>query len=381
MRILIFSWRDPSHPYAGGSEVYIHQLAKRWVAWGHAVTHICGGYPGCAPEVNMDGVRIVRRGRRFTVYGRAFFEYLLRLRHECEIIIDVENGIPFFSPLYARKPVILVVHHVHKDVFSIETRFPLSAIGYLLESKGMPLAYRGHLSVAVSQSTKDSLVQLGMAAGRIEIVHNGLGHNRYKAAGGKTGAPTVLCLGRLKRYKRLELLLHAMPGVVKNCPGVSLWIAGRGEMKESLQRLAGELGLTRHVKFWDFVSEAEKIRLLQQAWVVASTSKVEGWGLSVLEANACGTPAVVFDVPGLRDAVVNGQTGLTAADENIEELSRKITLILTDASLRERLRKGALMWARRFNWDESARSMLRILEKCLDGETEKKPAPARGGEF
>ncbi len=377
MRILIFSWRDPTHPYAGGSEVYIHELAKRWVAWGHAVTHVCGGYPGCLAEESMEGVRIIRRGRRFTVYGRAFFEYLLRLRNECEIIIDVENGIPFFSPFYARKPIVLVVHHVHKEVFYVETGFPLNSIGYLLESKVMPLAYRGCLSIAVSQSTKGNLVRLGIPANRIEIIYNGLRHNMYQPSADKAAAPTVLCLGRLQRYKRVDLLLHAMPEVIKACPGASLWIAGRGEARETLERVVQETGLTGHVKFWDFVSDVEKVRLLQQAWVLVSTSMVEGWGLSVLEANACGTPAVVFDVPGLRDAVLNDQTGITVADGNVESLSQKISLVLSDTSLRERLRKGALMWARRFNWDDSARSMLKILEKAGQGERGERLASGR----
>ncbi len=363
MRILALNWRDLSHPLGGGAEVYIHELAKRWIAWGHAVTLLCGAYPGCTQEEIKDGLRIVRRGGRLTVYGRAGFEYLIRLSRDCDVLLDIENGIPFFAPLYARKPTVVVVHHVHKEQFFVEAGFPLNWIAYVFETKVMPMVYRRCVFITGTQSTREGLIKLGILAPRITVIPYGLDHALYRPSGDKAPVPTILYLGRLKRYKRVDLVLRALPKILETCPDASLWIVGRGDTRAALERLAGELGLSRRVTLWGFVSEQEKARLLQQAWVFVYPSMNEGWGLSVLEANACGTPAVVFDVPGLRDAVLNEQTGLVVRDGDVAGLSHMIGLILRDASLRDRLRQNAIAWSQRFDWDTSARSILALLEE------------------
>ncbi len=367
MRILVLNWRDISHPWAGGAEVCIHELANRWVAWGHKVTLLCGQYPpgfsGCTPEETLGGLRIVRRGGRFTVYVRAFFEYALRLRRECDIILDIENGIPFFTPWYARKPVGIMVHHVHKQQFFVEAGFPVNWIAYLFETKFMPRAYRQCLCITGSGSTRAELIALGIPDHRIRMIRYGLDHTRYRPSAHKAPRPTILYLGRLKRYKRLDLLLRAMPQILQACPNASLWIAGHGDAEGSLGDLVERLGLSRQVSLRGFVDEREKVQLLQQAWVFVSPSMTEGWGLSVLEANACGTPAVVFNVPGLRDAVLDGETGLVLPDGDLGGLSDGIARMLQEASLRERFSRNALAWAKGFDWDESARAVLRVLEE------------------
>ncbi len=363
MRILALNWRDLSHPLAGGAEVYIHELAKRWIACGHEVTLLCGAYPGCAGEEIVDGVTVLRRGGRFTVYGRALFEYLVRLCGECDVILDIENGIPFFTPFYARKPTVIVVHHIHKQQFFVEAGFPLNWIAYVSETKIMPAAYRRCFFITGTQSTKDGLISLGIPASRIAVIPYGLDHAVYSPSADKARTPTILYLGRLKRYKRVDLAIRALPQILQVCHDASLWIVGRGDTREALKRLAVELGLSRQVTFWGFVDEREKVRLLQQAWVVVYPSMTEGWGLSVLEGNACGTPAVVFDVPGLRDAVLDEQTGFVVRDGDVAGLSQKIGLILGDASLRDHLRHNAITWSQRFDWDASARSILALLEE------------------
>jgi glycosyltransferase involved in cell wall biosynthesis len=367
MRILALNWRDITHPWAGGAEVYIHELAKRWAAWGHEVTLLCSqyppGFPGCTAEETVDGLKILRRGGRFTVYARAFFEYALRLRRECDVILDIENGIPFFTPFYARKPTGIMVHHVHKEQFFVEAGFPLNWTAYLFETRLMPMAYRHCSFITGSNSTKAELIALGIPDQHIRMIHYGLDHTLYFPSVHKAPTPTILYLGRLKRYKRLDLLLRTMPQILQACPNASLWIAGQGDAQGPLEHLVARLGLSGHVTLLGFVDEREKVRLLQQAWVFVSPSMTEGWGLSVLEANACGTPAVVFNVPGLRDAVLDGQTGLVLPDGDLSGLSRGIALILQDASLREQLRRDAIAWSQRFDWDESAKSVLRVLEE------------------
>ncbi len=366
MKILAFNWRDITHPWAGGAEVYIHELAKRWVAWGHDVTLVCSEYPPMFPagkaEEPIDGVRILRRGGRLTVYARAFLEYVLRLRRECDVIIDIENAIPFFTPLYAGKPTVLVVHHVHEEQIFVEAGFPLNWIGYLLETRVMPLAYRHRPLITGSQSTRDDLIKLGVPYSHVRVIPYGLDHTRYQPSGDKAPTPTILYLGRLKRYKRLELLLQAMPQILGSCPNASLWIVGQGDAQAEVERLVAALGLSRQVTVWGFVDEDEKVRLLQQAWVCVNPSMIEGWGLSVLEANACGTPAVVFQVPGLRDAVLNEQTGFIVPEGDIKGFAEKISLLLKDLPLRERLSQHAIAWSQAFSWDAAARAMLTVLE-------------------
>ncbi len=364
MRILALNWRDLAHPWAGGAEVYIHELAKRWVAWGHEVTLVCGGYPGCKAEEIVDGVRILRRGGRFTVYGRAFLEYVLRLARKCDAILDVENGVPFFTPLYARKPTVIVVHHVHQEVLFVEAGFPLNWITYLLEAHVMPRAYRGSVFVTGTPSTREGLIALGIPPSRIRVVPYGLDHALYHPSLEKAPAPTLLYVGRLRRYKRLDLLLRAMTNILRSCQDARLWIVGAGDARVGLEGLVSQLGLSRQVTFFGFVPEQEKVRLLQQAWVVVYPSMKEGWGLSILEANACGTPAIVFDVPGLRDAVVHEQTGFVIPDGDVGGLSHKVGLILRDASRREELRQSAIAWSGRFTWDDSAGSILKLLQEA-----------------
>jgi glycosyltransferase involved in cell wall biosynthesis len=368
MRILVLNWRDITHPSAGGAEVYIHELAKRWAAWGHDVTLLCGGYQGCKMEETIHGLKIIRHGGKLTVYARAFFEYVRRFRNNCDVIVDVENGIPFFAPFYARKPTVVLVHHVHKEQFFVEEGFPLNWIGYILETKVMSVAYRRALCIAVSQSTKGDLIQLGIPPHRIMVVHNGIDHGLYRQSTIKSPTPTILYLGRLKQYKRLDLLLHTMPQVLQVHPDALLWIAGHGDAREKLEHLVIQLGLCQHVRFWGFVDEDIKVQLLQRAWVLVNPSMGEGWGLSVLEANACGTPAVVFDVPGLRDAVLDGRTGFVVPDGEVGSLSRRIELILGDLLLRKQLQQSAITWSQHFTWDNSARSMLAMLERVREGE-------------
>ncbi len=367
MRILALNWRDLAHPWAGGAEVYIHELAKRWVAWGHEVTLLCGGYPGCRAEERVDGLRVLRRGRRFTVYGRAGLEVVSRLSGECDVVLDVENGVPFFTPLYTRKPTVIVVHHVHQEVLFVEAGFPLNWIAYLFETWAMPLVYRRSRFVTGTPSTREGLIGLGIPPSRISVIPYGLDHARYFPSAEKAPSPTVVYLGRLRRYKRIDLLLQAMPQVLRSCPGARLWIVGAGDAREALEGLASDLGLSRQVTFRGFVDEQEKVRLLQQAWVVVYPSMKEGWGLSVLEANACGTPAVVFDVPGLRDAVVDERTGYVVPDGDVGAFAHRISLVLKDDALREHFGQQAIAWSRRFTWDDSARSVLHLLEEAQRG--------------
>ena len=364
MRILVLNWRDVTHPWAGGAEANIHEQAKCWVRAGHETTLFCAHYPGARREERIDGIRIVRRGGRFTVYFWAMLCYLFRFAREIDVILDIENGIPFFSPLYSRKPIVLLVHHIHQMQFGVEFGFPLRELGRWLEARAMPSLYRKVDCVTISETSRTSLVQLGVPHERICVVHPGLDHSRLWPGSRKAERPTIICLGRLKAYKRVHILLEILPGVLEKVPDTQVLIVGRGEMETRLAALARQLHVEDHVHFWGYVSEEERRRLLQEAWVCVAPSLNEGWGLCVIEANACGTPAIAFDVPGLSEAIQNPHTGFLV--HTAQDLQDTTVRLLRDDSLRQGLSEAAIEWAGEFNWEKTAQATLSVLERQVE---------------
>jgi glycosyltransferase involved in cell wall biosynthesis len=362
MQILVLNWRDIRHPEAGGAEINIHEQAKRWVEWGHRVTMFTARPRGHKFRDNINGIEIFRMGGRFSVYPWAIFVYLLVLRKRTDVILDIENGIPFFTPLYSRKPKVLLMHHLHQDQFLIEMGSIVGRIGRFLERIIVPILYRSSKIVAVSHSTADrkrGALYKGSDL-EIDVIHNGLDHSLYGSGKQEFPEPTIIYLGRLKAYKRLPLLIKIMPAVRKQVPGVTLIIAGDGDALSEVEAEVDRLGVGDFVRFAGRVSEKEKIDLLQRAWVMATPSMNEGWGVTVIEANACGTPAVAYRVPGLDESIAHCRSGLLA--ESDEEFAQHLVSILNDPKLRQKLSQGAVEWAAAFDWDETAREMLKALE-------------------
>jgi glycosyltransferase involved in cell wall biosynthesis len=241
--------------------------------------------------------------------------------------------------------------------------FPIAAVTFVAEAL-VPRLYRGLPVVAVSPSTCDELVAGGMRRGDIRIVPNGLDHDLYRPGDrARAAVPTVLALGRIEPYKRTEMLVEAVTSI----PGARLVVAGTGTAYDAVARLVAERSLGDRVEVLGFVDDAEKVRLLREAHVVATASRKEGWGLTVLEAAACGTPAVAFDVPGLRDAIRDGETGILVREESAAALAAAIRRVLEDAPLRERLAAGAIEWAGRFTWDAAAEAVSEAIEDARAG--------------
>ncbi|MCH7951804.1 glycosyltransferase [Patescibacteria group bacterium] len=362
MRILVFNWRDTKHIWAGGAELYIQELAKRWVSKGHKVTLFCGNDGKSKRNQVVDGVQVVRRGGFYTVYIWAFLYYIFRFRGRFDLVVDCENGIPFFTPLYARLPNYLVIHHVHQEVFRERLRAPFSWLAIFLESKLMPLVYRKSRVVTISQSSKKAIVRLGLTEKTPAVIHSGVDLTSY-VPGKKAKEPLVVYVGRLKPYKNLPVLINAIRNLANRLVPVKLVIAGFGEERERLEQLVQKLGLESYVTFAGRVSEAKKIELYQKAWVAVNPSSMEGWGITSIEANACGTPVVASDVPGLRDSVKNPHSGFLVNYQDPSAFADRIFRIITNKRLREDLSGNARTWASQFKWDKSAERFLSLFEE------------------
>jgi len=363
MNILILNWRDIKNEWAGGGEVYVFELAKRWVKIGHKVTLFCsqGIWQPLSSEEVIGGIHIYRRGGRYSIYFWAAWYYFTKFRRTTDIIVEVQNGTPFFSVLYSRKPKIAVVYHIHDRQFFIELWFPLNIIGYIIERYIFPLLYSRTNIMAISKTTKKELEKLGIPRKNIEIVYCGIDEKEPLGKGKKLSFPTILYLGRIKKYKRVSLLVKLMPKILSRVPSARLIIAGWGTEAATVMDMSMRGNNRKKVKIVGPVSEAEKKVLLSKVWVFVNPSIGEGWSISVIEANLHGTPAVAFNVPGLSESIRNGETGFLV--ENDSEFIDKICEILDNHILRKQLSENAIKWAKSFSWDRSAEESLRILER------------------
>ena len=363
LRILIFNWRDTRHVWAGGAEAYIHEIAKRLVGDGHFVTLFCGNDGKSPRSEAIDGVNIVRRGGFYTVYFWAALYYIFKFRTKVDVIIDSENGIPFFSPLYCRKPIIGLVHHIHQEVFRKHLMFPFAQIAGFMEAKLMPIFYRNSKMITVSASSKEAMAQIGLGKKRgITVINPGVDLSKFKP-GAKSPNPAVLYLGRLKPYKSIDRLISVFSQIAKEIPDAILTIAGEGESRNQLEDFTKKLGLTNAVKFLGRVSEMTKAQLLSKSWVLAQPSTIEGWGITVIEANASGTPVIASDVPGLRDSVRNPHTGLLVTWDNREKWVDAISKVIKDEPFRKSLSAEAQLWSKKFSWEKSTNEFLKVIQK------------------
>jgi len=366
MRILIINWQDRKNSLAGGAEVHLHEIFGRIASQGNDVTLLCSSYTGLPKTEVVDNIKVIRIGQR---YNFNFF-VLSACRHlqgSYDIIIDDMNKIPFFTPLYAKIPILVVLHHFFGPAIYHETSFPFASYVYLGE-KLVPLIYKREFFCVVSKSTRDELIQMGIPESNIRIIYNAVSPSLCPNFSGKTKEPSVVLFGRMKKYKRPELALHAMKQVTSRIPNAKLIVMGGGDYLPLLIRYSEAIKMETHVEFTGYVSEDRKREILQSAWVGINPSSKEGWGITVIEANACGTPVIASDSPGLRDSVIDGKTGFLVEHGNVEQLADKIIKVLEDTKLRDSLSNSALEWAKKFDWDISAKEMLNLMEEVISSK-------------
>jgi glycosyltransferase involved in cell wall biosynthesis len=363
MKILVVNWQDMKNPLAGGAEVHLHEVFERIVRMGHHVTLVCSTFPGALSEETINGIRIIRKGGRFIFNFRFFFEYLTRFRKEdFDIVVDDMNKIPFFTPLFVRRPIHGITHHLFGTSIFLETNIVLASYVYLMERWAVALYKKRNIPFIVgSPSTERELREAGFNPANVALVNYGVDHSTHNLEGGvKSTTPLIGYFGRLKKYKSVDHLLHTVPEVVKRVPDLKVVIVGEGDDRPRLEAITKNLGLDKVVEFTGFVSEEKKIDLLQRMWFKVTTSSKEGWGLTVVEANACGTTVLASNVEGLRDAVQDGETGLLYTFGDVADLSHKMIRLLTDHELRNRL--NAIAWATRFDWERAAEQTIGLLK-------------------
>ena len=366
MNILVINWQDWTNPLSGGAEVHLRETFVRIAAQGHSVTLFCSSYPGAAAEETIDGIRIIRRGGRNTFNFVVPFHYIFTLRKVAfDVVVDDINKIPFYTPLYVGRPLVGLSHHFFGRSIFLEAGAIRGGYVYLAE-KLVDLVYRSTPFLVVSQSTLDEFIERGFKGERFALAMNAIDHERLHPTGvPKSPHPSIGYFGRLKKYKSVDHVVRAFARIRGEMPDSELVIIGRGDYQPELERLARELGVDGATRFTGFVSEEEKLRLLQELWVVVNPSMKEGWGIVNVEANACGPPAIAADSPGLRDSVKDGVTGLLYPYGDVDALTDRLRVILRDDELRERLRANAIDFARSLTWEKTAEATIRFLENVV----------------
>jgi glycosyltransferase involved in cell wall biosynthesis len=358
-RIHLLAWRDLDDPEAGGSEIHAHMIASRWARAGLDVT-MRTSFAASHPQVGRrDGYRVIRKAGRYLVFPRAALAERVGWHGPADGLVEIWNGMPFFSPLWATGPRVVFLHHLHAEMWDMTLPPNLARVGRVVEARLAPPLYRRTNIVTLSESSKRELVdEMGFRAGRIRVVHPGV-DPRFSPGEADAARPTVLAVGRLVPVKRFHLLIDALATLKERIPDLEAYLVGEGYEREQLEGRLRALDAEDWLHLVGRVDDDELLDLYRRAWVLASASAREGWGMTITEAAACGTPAVVTDIAGHRDAVLDGRSGLLV--QHPDQLADALGRVLTDRALRSQLGAGALARAAECSWDATAVGTLEAL--------------------
>ncbi|MEO0076645.1 MAG: glycosyltransferase family 4 protein [candidate division WOR-3 bacterium] len=367
MNILAINWRCIKNPLAGGAEIYFQEIFKRIVKMGHSVTQLAVMFDGALEKEIIDGIEIVRLGAKNTFNFSVYRELPHFLEeHNYDIIIDDLNKIPFYSPWLTKKPVLaLMMHLFRKSIFS-EVSFPFASYVYLMESL-IPLCYKNNNFAALSESSKQDLVHLGIKPEKITVIPPGIDLTQYQPNFAIKEKNLIIHTGRIKRYKSIDHLLYATEKLSQKRKDFKVVIIGDGDDLPRLKDIVQKLKIGNLITFTGYISEQEKLSYYQKATVLVENSIKEGWGMIVIEANACGTPVIAARSPGLKDAVLDQKTGFLYDYGNIDDLTSKIELLLDDIKLNRQMAEAGIEWAKNFSWDKCANEMMDVIEKTVTG--------------
>jgi glycosyltransferase involved in cell wall biosynthesis len=371
VRILVVNWQDRENPQAGGAETHLHEIFGRLAGLGHSVTLLCGGWPGCPPTAELDGISVHRAGTRHTFPLRAYEAYRSRFAAErYDVLVEDLNKLPLLTPWWVRgKPaaprIVGLVHHLFGATAFRELAAPLAAAVWLGE-RPLGHVYRTVPFEAVSASTADDLVARGIPRANVQVIYQGVDttvHTPDPAC--RSPTPLFAYLGRLKRYKGVDIVIRAFARM--RTPGATLEIAGAGDYRPALEQLANSLDLGARVRFLGRVSEADKLLLLRRAWALTFASPKEGWGITNMEAAACGTPVVASNSPGIRESVRDGQTGFLVPHGNIDAMTAALERLARDPALVTTMGRAGREFAETLTWDHAAAATAAHLAQVAQG--------------
>ena len=358
-RIDVLAWRDFDDPEAGGSELHAHRVMTAWSEAGLDVSITTSSVPSGRRVVRRDGYRVIRRAGRYSVFPRSILSGAVGRIGTGDGVVEIWNGMPFFSPVWSRSPQVTFLHHVHDEMWKLVLPRGLADAGHLVEHRIAPPFYRNGRIVTLSHSSKAEIVErLHLPAEHITVVPPGV-EPRFSPGGERSVVPLVVAVGRLVPVKRFHLLIEALVRLKADHPGLRAVLAGEGYERPALEALIRSHGAEGWIELPGFVDDDALVDLYRSAWVVASSSLREGWGMTVTEAGACGTPSVATRIGGHEDAVLDGTSGILV--DTTDDTVAALGAVLRDEVLRRRLGVGALDHASRLTWDATARGTLAAL--------------------
>lgn len=356
------NWQDRENPQAGGAETHLHEIFGRLAGRGHEVHLLCGGWPGAPARATLDGIEVTRVGTRTTfplLARRGYREHFAR--RPLDVLVEDINKMPLLTPRWGTVPVVGLVPHLFGATVFQELPLPVAAAVWLAE-RPIPWLYRNVPFEAISESTADDLVSRGISRDRIRVIYCGVDASHFTPeASRRSDSPLFVYLGRLKRYKAVDVVLRGFARA--GLADARLEIAGAGDHRPALERLATSLDLDDRATFLGRIGESDKLELLRRAWALVFTSPKEGWGITNLEAAACGTPVIASDSPGIRESVRHGMTGYLSAHGDVDALADSMRRIAGDRSLVEQLGRQARTFAEGFTWERAAAETERHLRE------------------
>jgi glycosyltransferase involved in cell wall biosynthesis len=368
-RVHVLAWRDLDDRDAGGSEVHADECMRRWADAGLDMLHRTSEAVGLPAQARRNGYEVIRRGSRYSVFPRTAAAEVLGRMGRSDALVEIWNGVPWFSPVWYRRPRITILHHVHGPMWDQIMPPPMAAVGRRLEARIAPPLYRRGATVTPSESTRQELLALGFRPDRVTAVPNGV-EDYFTPGGERSPTPLLLTVGRFAPVKRFHLALDAAAEARRAIPDLRLRLVGEGPLGDELRAWVATNDAADWVEFAGYVERHRLRDEYRRAWVVISASLAEGWGLTLTEAAACGTPAVATDIGGHRCSVIDGRTGLLAPPERLGDALRQI---LVDHDLRHRLSAAALARASTLTWEHTATGVLAVLH----AEVMRRPGQAR----
>jgi glycosyltransferase involved in cell wall biosynthesis len=370
VRIAVINWQDRENPQAGGAETHLHEIFGRLVQEGHEVSLVCAGWRGAAARAELDGIQVYRVGTRYTypLFARRHYESLFP-RGFHDILVEDLNKIPLGTPWWRGPKVVGLVHHLFGITAFGEFGLPL-ATGAFLAERPLPLIYRNVPFQAVSESTASDLVARGINRANVKVIFQGVDTEWYTPCDTeRTAEPRFAYLGRLKKYKGVQLVIRAFERVRRQYPTATLDIAGAGDYRPVLERLTSSLDLGESVRFLGRVSEREKLALLRRSWALTFASPKEGWGITNLEAAACGTPVVASNSPGIRESVIHGQTGYLVPHGDVTAFADALGRFAAEPQRVRAMGAAGRRFAETFTWDRAATETEAHLTSVLNHAT------------